>query len=141
MASGHAVRGTTRGEARLDAIARTGAEAVSADPYRLATLLPQVANISAVCWLLGSATGDEVTALHTTRLETMLERLVDTMVRGMVYEAAGTVDAALLRGGAELVRSASERWHMPTAVAAADPRDHEAWLAAMCAAVEGVLAA
>jgi uncharacterized protein YbjT (DUF2867 family) len=140
-ASGHPVRGTTRDPARLPDIEAAGAEAVVADPYRLATVMPQIANISAVCWLMGSATGDDVEALHTTRLQTMLERLVDTMVRGLVYEAAGTVDSNLLRGGAQAVREASERWHMPTAVVEAHPGDHEEWVAAMRAAVDDVLSA
>lgn len=139
--AGHPVRGTTRSPHKLTAIDAAGAEAVMADPYRLATVMPQIVNIGAVCWLMGSAAGDDVEALHTTRLQTMLERLVDTMVRGLVYEAAGTVDDELLGGGAELVRDASERWHMPTAVVDTDPSARDEWLAAMTAAVEEVLAA
>jgi hypothetical protein len=139
--AGHPVRGTTRDPARLAEIEAAGAEAVVADPYRLATVMPQIANVSAVCWLMGSATGDDVEALHRTRLETMLERLVDTMVRGMVYEAAGTADAQLLSEGADAVRAASERWHMPAEVVEQDPGDHAAWTAAMHAAVERLLAA
>ena len=111
-----------------------------ADPYRLATLMPHVANISGVCWLMGSATGDDVPALHTTRLQTMLERLVDTMVRGFVYEAAGSVDPKLLADGAAMVREAGERWHMPTQVVQTDPADHDRWVADMAAAVERLLA-
>ena len=53
----------------------------------------------------------------------LLERLVDTPVRGFVYEAAGTVDAELLaqRRG-ELVREARERWRIPAAIVDVDPR-------------------
>jgi threonine dehydrogenase-like Zn-dependent dehydrogenase len=140
-AAGHPVRATTRDPARLAELESAGLEAVVADPYRLATLMPQIANVSAVCWLMGSATGDDVAALHDTRLQTMLERLVDTMVRGLVYEAAGAVDARLLADGAAKVRDARERWHMPTEVVDADPGDHERWVAEMADAVERVLAA
>src|SRR5204863_7365009 len=98
--------GRAGSSAGLAEIGAAGAEAVVADPYRLATLMPQLANVSAVCWLMGSATGDDVEALHRTRLQTMLERLVDTMVHGLVYEAGGTVDAALLAAGPDAVRQA-----------------------------------
>jgi len=138
---GHPVRGTTRNPQKLAEVEDAGAEAVLADPYRLATVMPQIANVSAVCWLMGSALGDDVEALHTTRLQTMLERLVDTMVRGLVYEAAGSIDPELLRGGAARVREAGATWHMPTEVVDADPAAHDAWLAAMTAAVERLLAA
>jgi hypothetical protein len=63
------------------------------------------------------------------------------MVRGLVYEAAGKVDPALLAEGAASVRAAQERWHMPCEVVGADPADTAAWTAAMVAAVERVLAA
>ena len=40
-------------------------------------------------------------AIHGPRLERLLEEIVDTPVRGFVYEARGTVDRGLLaRGGA-----------------------------------------
>jgi hypothetical protein len=101
--------------------------------------MPQLAGVSVVCWLLGSATGDGVADLHGPRLETLLERLVDTPVRGFVYEAAGTVDPELLRGGAATVGEAAQRWRIPAQVVEADPTDHEEWLSAMRAAVERLL--
>src|SRR5436309_3417691 len=99
---GHAVRGTTRRRERLAAIEAAGAEAVTADPARLTTLLPHLAAASVLCWLMGTAAGDpqEVEALHGPRLVSLLETLVDTHVRGAVYEAAGTVGPALLEAGA-----------------------------------------
>ena len=44
-----------------------------------------------LCWLMGTATGDpeRVAALHDGRLRMLWEKLVDTPVRGVVYEAAG----------------------------------------------------
>lgn len=138
-AHGHAVRGTTRGEAGLAEIEATGAEAVVADPDRLGTVTVQLAGVTAICWLMGSATGAGAEDLHGPRLETLLERLVDTPVRGIVYEAAGTVEPRLLAGGATAVRAAAGRWRMPAEVVDADPADHEGWLAAMKAAVERLL--
>ena len=134
------MRGTTRDPARVAKLEAAGIEARVGDPYRLATLMPHVANTSACVWLMGSATGDDVEALHDTRLQTVLERLVDTPVRGLVYEAGGTLPGDLLRAGAAAVRKAAATWEMPNAIVEQDPADHEAWLAAMAAAVEEVLA-
>src|SRR3954471_15289820 len=102
-AAGHPVRGTTRDPARVPELEAAGVEPAVGDPYRLATLLPHIANTSAMVWLMGSAVGADVEALHRTRLETVLERLVDSPVRGMVYEAAGTIPTRLLREGATAV--------------------------------------
>jgi hypothetical protein len=121
------------------ALEAAGIEPAVGDPYRLATLLPHIANTSAMVWLMGSATGDDVEALHTTRLQTTLERLVDSPVRGMVYEAAGTLPADLMRGGAAEVRKAAATWQMPNVIVEQDPVDHDEWVAAMVAAVDEVL--
>jgi threonine dehydrogenase-like Zn-dependent dehydrogenase len=134
---GHAVRGTTRSPERCAEIEQAGAEAVVANPDRLATLMTQLAGVSAICWLLGTA--DAAPDLHGPRLQTLLERLVDTPVRGVVYEAAGSVDRELLEAGAEAVRAASETWRMPAEVVTAHPRAHDAWLVAMSAAVARLL--
>ena len=128
-ADGHAVRGTTRDAGRLAAIEAAGAEAVVADPDRLGTIMGQLAGVTAVCWLMGSAGGD----VNGPRLETFVERLVDTPVRGIVYEAAGG------SAGADVVRAAAERWRMPAEVVDADPAGHDAWLAAMREAVGRLL--
>jgi uncharacterized protein YbjT (DUF2867 family) len=139
VAAGHPVRGTTRDPARVPALEAAGIEPAVGDPYRLATLLPHIANTSALVWLMGSATGDDVEALHRTRLTTALERLVDSPVRGMVYEAAGTLPRSLLREGAAEVRRAGLTWQMPNVIVATHPRDHDAWIAAMVDGVEQVL--
>jgi len=140
---GHAVRGTTRDESRLERIEAAGAEGVVADPFRLATLTPKLEGVSVLCWMLGSAGGerDELAALHGPRLETLLETLVDTHVRGVVYEAAGSVPGSLLEQGAALVRRAQETYLMPTEILTHDPSDHAGWADAGAAAVERVLAA
>jgi hypothetical protein len=138
-AAGHAVRGTTRAREHLAEIEAAGAEAVLADPDRLATLMTQLHGVSLVCWLMGSAEGGTAEGLHGPRLQTLLERLVDTPVRGVVYEAAGSLDPELLADGAAAVREASARWSIPAEVVEADPRDGEAWLAAMTGSVERLL--
>jgi hypothetical protein len=139
MEIGHPVRGTTRDPARVPELETAGIEPAVGDPYRLATLMPHVANTSAMVWLMGSATGDDVEALHRTRLQTVLERLVDSPVRGMAYEAVGTLPAGLLREGAAAVRKAGLVWQMPNVIVEHDPRDHDGWVTAMVAAVERVL--
>ena len=111
-----------------------GIEGVVADPDRLATLVPVLGGVTVVCWLMGSAVASP--EVHGDRLRTLMEHLVDTPVRGFVYEAAGSVDAAVLERGAQIVREASEIWRIPVEVVSADPAAHEAWLEAMKGAVE-----
>lgn len=125
LAEGWAVRGTSRRERGLAAIEAAGIEAALADPDRVGTLLELVGDVAVVCLLLGSAAGDpeDVAAIHGPRLERLLERLVDTPVRGVVYEAVGSVDAELLAAGAELVRTASRTWRIPVAVVDAEHDD------------------
>jgi len=143
VAAGHAVRGTTRDPARQAAIRAAGAEAHLGDPDRVATLMPALAGVTVLCWLLGSAQGspDAVAALHGPRLAMLLERLVDTPVRGVVYEVAGAVDPAVLAAGVGVARAAQATWNIPLALLDADPTSYEAWRAAARAAIEGLLAA
>ncbi len=136
---GHEVRGTSRSATGCAAIEREGIEAAQADPDRLGTLLAQLADVSVVCWLMGSAEGDGVEAVHGSRWRSMVERLVDTPVRGAVYEGAGSVAAALLEEGAATARKAAHTFRMPVEVVEIDPADHQAWLAAGRAAVATVL--
>jgi 3-hydroxyisobutyrate dehydrogenase-like beta-hydroxyacid dehydrogenase len=105
IAAGHAVRGTTRDPARLPEIEAAGAEGAVADPDRLGTLLPLLAGVTVLCWLMGSADNP---ALHGERLESLLARLVDSGVRGLVYEGTDS--------GAEMVRAAGATYAMPVAV-------------------------
>jgi nucleoside-diphosphate-sugar epimerase len=86
VAAGHAVRGTTRSEARTAAIAA-------------------LSGVTVVCWLLGRAPDPD---LHSGRLRMLFEKLVDTPVRGVVYERAGEGEA--------IARDAAERWRIPVEV-------------------------
>jgi hypothetical protein len=138
-AAGHAVRGTTRAREQLAELEAAGAEPVLADPDRLGTIMVQLHDVSVVCWLMGSAEGATAEDLHGPRLRTLLERLVDTPVRGMVYEAAGSMRPDLLTAGAAAVREASARWSIPAEVVDANPGDRDGWLAAMTGAVDRLL--
>jgi hypothetical protein len=144
IADGHLVRGTTRQPGdRLAAIEAAGAEAVIADPYRLATITPLLFGVSVVVWPMGNATGtdDEIEAMHGPRLESLLAKLVDSGVRGLVYEAGGSVQAELLAAGSEQVRRAGQWFRMPVSIVEMDPDDTGAWVAAMRAGVAAVLSA
>jgi uncharacterized protein YbjT (DUF2867 family) len=133
-AAGHAVRGTTRDPARTEAIAAAGAEPYVGDPDRVATLMEALTGVTILCWLMDTATGDaeRVAALHDARLRMLWEKLVDTPVRGVVYEGA-------LPQGEQVARTASETWQIPLAILDADPLDHEAWLQAARGAVDRLL--
>lgn len=113
------VRGTSRGEKGVAAIEAAGIEPALADPAQPGSVLDLVGDIAAVYWLLGSATGpaENLGEIHGERLERLLERLVETPVRRFVYEASGSVDAALLERGSAIVREAGERWRIPVTVA------------------------
>jgi hypothetical protein len=111
---------------------------VIADPDRPASILDHVGDVTHVFWLLGAALGEPeaIAAIHGPRLERVLERLVDTPVRGFVYEAAGRVQRDHLDRGAQIVHEAGERWRIPIELVTEDPRDWEAWTEAMLAATE-----
>jgi uncharacterized protein YbjT (DUF2867 family) len=111
VARGHAVRGTTRDPARREAIAAAGAEPVLADPDRVGTLVAALAGVTIVCRLLGGVADAE---LHGPRLQALLEKLVDTPVRGYVHEAAGKADTAL-------VREAARTWAIPIRIIDPEP--------------------
>jgi uncharacterized protein YbjT (DUF2867 family) len=130
----HVVRATTRSSERAAELEAAGIEAVVADPDRLGTLVRALEGVGVVCWLMGSAVDSP--EVNGVRLSTLLEHLVDTPVRGFVYEAAGSVDASVLERGAQAVREASRRWRIRTEVVTADPATHDAWVEAMREAVE-----
>jgi uncharacterized protein YbjT (DUF2867 family) len=140
---GHAVRGTTRDADRCAAIEAAGAEPFVGDPNLVGTLAPALAHVGVACILLGSAAGtpDQLAALHGTRLDMLLERMLDTTVRGVVYQAAGSVDARLLRAGAQRVRQACERSMIPYELLGADPAAGEGWIAEAVTAIERALVA
>jgi nucleoside-diphosphate-sugar epimerase len=141
LAEGWAVRGTTRRAEGLAAIEAVGIEAALADPDRVGTLLELVGDVAIVFHLLGSAAGEpgSVAAIHGPRLERLMEKLVDTPVRGVVYEATGSVDSGLLEAGAEIVRNASRTWRIPVEIVAGEPTDAAGWPQGMVDAALGLL--
>jgi len=137
-AEGWSLRGTTRDPGHVADIEAAGIEPALADPDRPGTLLDLVGDVTVVHWLLGTAQAEPevIVAIHGARLQALLERLVDTPVRGFVYEAAGDVQRQQLERGAGLVRSAAETWRIPVEVVEADPTDFDPWLEAMTAATQ-----
>ena len=95
------------------------------DPTRLVTLTPRLEGVSVVCWLFGES-GSE--ALHGDTLAALVEYLVDTPVRGLVYERSDAHP-----GGEEILARARETFRIKSAVIS--PGDD------LAAAVAGVLAA
>lgn len=139
---GWQVRGTSRTGEGIDAMEASGLEAARANPERPGTILELCGDVAVVVWLLGSAVGtpEETSAVHGPRLERLLEKLVDTPVRGFAYEAAGSVDSEYLAGGREIVARAGERWRIPAAFLTA-ARDEPGWAARAAAVVAGLLTA
>jgi len=121
VADGHAVRGTTRG-AHVEEIRAAGAEPYVGDPDRIGTLMDALHGVTVVVWLAGGL------EIPEGRLRMLWEKLVDTPVRGVVYEGA-------LPEGEAVARTAARTWQIPLEVLTADPADHAAWLAAAAAAV------
>lgn len=132
IAAGHAVRGTSRDPRREMAMREAGVEPYIGDPDRIATLMDALYGTTIVCWLMATADHDD---LHAGRLRMLCEKLVDTPVRGLVYEAAGPAAA-----GVPIVEDARTRWNMPVEVVGTPPHECPAWTADMAAAVERLLA-
>jgi nucleoside-diphosphate-sugar epimerase len=141
--AGWRVRGTTRDPQNTLDIVEAGLEPAVADPDRAGSILDHIGDVTVVFWLLGSAVGEPemVAAIHGPRLERVLEKLVDTPVRGFVYEAAGSVQRRHLEQGAGAVRDAAKRWRIPVELVGEGPGDPDAWAEAMLAAAERLTAA
>lgn len=142
LASGNAVRITTRESASCAAIEQLGAECWVGTPDRLATLRGSLDGVAVACWLLGTASGpdEELAALHTTRLELFLTQTIDTTVRGVVYEASGEGGPAEARAeGERIATRLTSRNQIPVAWLREDPGHEDAWLGAALGAVESFL--
>ncbi len=140
---GHSVRGTTRDAARFAELAAAGIEPHLGDPDRVATLAPAFEHVTVACILLGSARGSEqeLADLHGSRLQMLLARVLDTTIRGIIYEAAGDIDPATLGSGVRIVRDACEASLIPYVLLEADPAERAHWLAAAAAGVQTLLRA
>jgi hypothetical protein len=142
IAEGHAVRMTTRDETGRAPIELTGAECWIGTPDRIATLRYALENVTVACWLLGTATGDAsaIADLHGTRLDFFCSQTIDTTVRGLIYEAAGTVEPAVLAAGAALITTKAAYNEIPLRTLTTDPGDQESWRADAHAAIRELLA-
>jgi hypothetical protein len=136
------VRVVTRDETRLEEIEQTGAECWIGNPDRLSTLRAALENVTVVCWLLATATGDaqQVRDLHGSRLEFFLGQSIDTTVRGFVYETGGTVvPDEILQAGTEIVRRITSKNVIPLKLLEVDPGATLAWQDEALEAVRSLL--
>lgn len=140
-ARGWAVRGTTRTEAGLDAIEAAGAEAALADPDRVGSLVDLVADVTVVAWLLAEARGSEeqLRALRCERLPSALGKLVDTPVKGFVYEAGPSAGERSAADGEAAVVDAAVRWRLPVEIVRSGRDDGERWVERTTAAIHSVV--
>jgi nucleoside-diphosphate-sugar epimerase len=132
VAEGHAVRAVTRSEANRARIEAAGAECWIGDPDVVGTLRYALDNVTLLVWALATV---DAPSLHGSRLAMMLEKTVDTTVRGVVYEAgadhpAGREEPARARAANEIRYELLE----------ADPADERAWVAAARGAIDALLA-
>ena len=144
---GHSLRVTTRSEAGRAAIEAAGAECWIGTPDRLATLRGALDSVTIACWMLAAARGegDEVAALHGSRLEFFLTQTIDTTVRGFVYDASPSpgadVTSEMLRGGEQLVTSLTQLNAIPAAVIGdASGEADGPWIATVSDVIDSLLA-
>jgi hypothetical protein len=128
VAEGHAVRAVTRDASRRTQLEDAGCECWIGDPDRVGTLRYALDNATVLLWLLGTV---DVPELHGSRLEMMLERTVDTTVRGVLYEG---------RRGEAIVQAAHDRHGIPIAFLDADPGEVDSWVAEARARIAALLA-
>jgi hypothetical protein len=129
-ADGHAVRFVTRHEAFRPEIEAAGGECWIGDPDRIGSLRYALESTTVLLWLMGRAPDGD---LHGSRLTMMLERTIDTTVRGVLYEGTAA-------GAAEVARMADFN-EIPHAILDVPRDDEAAWVAAVLGAIDGVLAA
>jgi len=141
VGDGHAVRAVTRSETGRAAMEDAGAECWIGDPDVVGTLRYALESVTILVWALGTASGEAaaVAALHGPRLEMMLSKVIDTTVRGVVYEAAGTIDPEAFATGIAELRRMGRLNEIPVAVVDADPADPAAWVAAARHAIGGLI--
>jgi hypothetical protein len=127
---GHAVRFVTRHEGFRHEIEAVGGECYIGDPDRVGSLRYGLDNVTVLLWLMGNAPDGD---LHGSRLTMMMERTIDTTVRGVVYEGTS--------GGAAEVARMAEYNEIPHAILDESREDEDGWVAAVLDAIDEVLAA
>ena len=99
-------------------------------------MLDAIEGVTLIFWLLGSPRATHEASRRSTARgsSALLEEIVDTPVRGFVYELTRTLEPAPAAARVEALRAADERWRIPFEVVAADPASPRMWLAGMLAA-------
>lgn len=149
------MRITTRSEAGRAAIEASGAECWVGTPERLATLRGVLDGVAIACWMFARAQGSEreLRELHSERLEFFLTQVIDSTVRGFVFEGAGAqagaggaedgaphdTRAAALAAGEATARRLSARNEIPLELLHAAALEDTEWLAAAGAAIQRLL--
>ncbi len=113
IADGHAVRCAVPGGAPV----ADGAESVDASPDLPGGIVARLDGVTVVAWLLGDEPWSEPD-LHGEKLATMLHRVVDTGVRGFIYEFPSGYGGAGERSdaGQQELEKAHETWRIPVAM-------------------------
>jgi hypothetical protein len=120
-AEGHAPRMVTRDPGKREAIEAVGGECVVGDPDVVGTLRYALDNVTILMWLLGRVDAEP---LHGSRWKMMLERTIDSTVRGVIYERGTDGGEALTREMAEfngipyeIIETSAEPWRLTARVA------------------------
>lgn len=124
-ADGHAARVVVEDPADAGPVRDAGGEPWDGTPDRIGTLRYALDNVTVALWLLGDRTGGE---LHGSRLQFFLERLIDTTVRGFVFEDGP---------GAELVREKCTYNEIPFRIIGQDAVEARAAIDEVLAAERG----
>lgn len=116
-----------RGERLGDALRERGYEvrAIDTSPPLPDRVLSALEDVTTVCWLMAVGDGRDP-EINGEQLKSVLFKVVDTGVRGFVFERSG--DAPNPH-----VEHARETWHIPVAEVDAGSDD---WIAAVAAAVD-----
>lgn len=138
LADGYAVRCAVPGGVEVCG----GVESVDATPRLPGGVVMALDAVAVVCWLLGDADWSDP-LLHDGQLETMLARVVDTGVRGFVYERPAGFDGAgaLAASGERQLAHAAQTWHVPVAIVERGGEGEADLAQRVAAAVSCVLAA
>ena len=135
---GHAVRAITSDVNQAAGLESSAIELVNADRALLGTVLPHLDGVAIVCWLSEADSDEDQTPAaaerHAERITGLMEKIVDTGVRGFVYEAKPGTSSAVAA-----IEQASKTWMIPVATFSAAADDPAAWLQAADEAIDQAL--
>ena len=116
IAEGLAIRIVSRDGVRREAIEAIGAECWPGTPDVVGTIRYALENVTVLCWLLGTATGEAMNSapVRLTPEDAAREDHRHDRSR-VVFESAGTIDADLIASGEHEVRWAFEHSEIPYA--------------------------